>query len=45
MKLTIEIRPGEGGDDAKDLVQTQGTIYQQFLVRNGLKFKLIEQPG
>lgn len=45
MKLTIEIRPGEGGEDAKDLVHTQSTIYQQFLIRSGFKFKAISHPG
>lgn len=45
MKLTIEVRPGEGGADAKDLVATQGAIYRQFLTRNSLPFQTIQQPG
>jgi protein subunit release factor A len=27
MKLLLEIRPGEGGDDAKLLVEEQASIY------------------
>jgi len=36
MKILIEIRPGEGGDDAKLLVQDQGKIYLRYAERNGL---------
>lgn len=37
MKLSLEIRPGEGGDDAKQLVHDQAAIYQRFATRNGIK--------
>jgi protein subunit release factor A len=30
MKIAIEIRPGEGGDDAKLLVQDQAAIYLAY---------------
>lgn len=31
MKATIEIRPGEGGQDARLLCDTQGEIYMRYL--------------
>lgn len=37
MKLTMEIRPAEGGDDAKLLVKDQLAIYQAYAARHGLK--------
>lgn len=37
MKVLIEIRPGEGGDDAKLLVQDQAKIYLRYAERNGLR--------
>lgn len=37
MKLTLEIRPAEGGEDSKLLVHDQAAIYQSFAARNGLK--------
>ena len=36
MKLTLEIRPAEGGDDAKLLVHDQAAIYQRFAARNNV---------
>jgi protein subunit release factor A len=30
MKVAIEIRPGEGGDDAKLLVADQAAIYERY---------------
>ena len=36
MKLTLEIHPAEGGDDAKQLVHDQASIYCKFAARNGL---------
>lgn len=30
MKISIEVRPGEGGEDAKLLVQEQGRIYLRY---------------
>ena len=37
MKLLIEIRPAEGGEDAKLLVNDQGSIYARFAERHGAK--------
>jgi protein subunit release factor A len=37
MKILMEIRPGEGGDDAKLLVNDQAAMYLSFAERNGLR--------
>jgi len=37
MKLILEIRAAEGGDDAKLLVHDQASIYQRYASRNGLQ--------
>jgi protein subunit release factor A len=37
MKLSIEIRPGEGGDDAKLLVNEQANLYIAFAKRHSLR--------
>lgn len=44
MKLTIEIRPAEGGDDAKLLVKDHAAIYVNYAHRNGLGVK-VESKG
>lgn len=36
MKLTIEIHPAEGGDDAKLLTHDLATIYKRYAIRNGV---------
>jgi protein subunit release factor A len=36
MKLTLEIHPAEGGDDAKLLAHDQAAIYKRFANRNGI---------
>lgn len=36
MKVLVEIRPGEGGADAKLLVETQASIYLRYADRHGL---------
>jgi protein subunit release factor A len=36
MKLLIEIRPGEGGQDAKLLVTTQAAVYLRYAEKQGL---------
>jgi protein subunit release factor A len=36
MKVLIQIRAGEGGDDAKLLVADQAAIYLRFAQRRGL---------
>lgn len=40
MKVAIEIRPGEGGDDAKLLVNDQASIYAAYAERHGLEFEI-----
>lgn len=45
MKAILEIRPGEGGNDAKLLVLEQCKIYQRFATRNNLKLSLAESGG
>lgn len=37
MKLLIEIRPGEGGEDARLLVNDQAALYIRFSERQGAK--------
>lgn len=44
VKLTLEIRPAEGGDDAKLLVHDQAAIYQNYATRKGLK-AIVEARG
>jgi protein subunit release factor A len=44
MKLLIEIRPGEGGEDAKLLVADQASIYARFAEHHGAKVE-IEDRG
>lgn len=44
MKIILEIRAGEGGDDAKLLVQDQGRIYAAYAARMGLQAD-IEDEG
>ena len=34
--LYVEIRAGEGGEDAKDLVRLQASLYGKLCLRNGL---------
>lgn len=36
MKILIEIRPGEGGADARLLVREQASIYLQYANHHGL---------
>lgn len=46
MKLNIEIRAAEGGDDAKLLVQQQALIYEAYARRHGLRWSELERaPG
>lgn len=40
MKLTLEIRPAEGGDDARLLVHDQASLYTKFAARNGVKARV-----
>lgn len=45
MKVTIEIRPGEGGMDAKLLCEDQANIYIKYADRNGLKYSIASDEG
>lgn len=36
MKVQLTIQPGEGGDDAKDLVNEQLALYQRYAERHAL---------
>ena len=45
MKLSLEIRPGEGGEDAKLLVNDQATIYCKFAERIGARVEVEEEHG
>lgn len=40
MKVAIEIRPGEGGEDAKLLVSDQVAIYAAYARAHGLEIEL-----
>lgn len=40
MKVALEIRPGEGGDDAKLLVHDQAQIYAAYAEANRLGFDI-----
>lgn len=40
MKIALEIRPGEGGDDAKMLVHDQASIYAAYAEASGLSFDI-----
>ena len=42
MKVSIEIRPGEGGEDAKLLVHEQGKVYLRHAERAGLKAGVVQ---
>jgi protein subunit release factor A len=42
MKLVLEIRAAEGGDDAKLLVNEQAAIYLNFAKRTGLLVSALE---
>jgi len=42
MKLQIEIRPGEGGEDARLLVEDQTRIYLRYAERRGIRASIAE---
>lgn len=45
-EIIVEIRAGEGGDDAKDLVNWQFDIYSKYARKRGLEIDLIyDRPG
>lgn len=43
MKLNLEIRPGEGGEDAKLLVQDQAAIYIKYANSTGIKVSVTNE--
>jgi peptide chain release factor 1 len=43
MAIIVEIRSGEGGDDAKDLVQWQFQIYTKYADRKNLDIEILEE--
>lgn len=43
MKMTIELRAAEGGDDAKALVANQAAIYENYAKRQGLQAAVADQ--
>jgi len=43
MKIHIEIRPGEGGDDARMLVREQARIYTAYAENKGLAVEVTEE--
>lgn len=43
MKVILEIRPGEGGEDAKLLVQTQAGIYIKYSQNNALNTTVLNE--
>jgi protein subunit release factor A len=45
MKVAIEIRPGEGGMDAKLLTEQQSKIYIRYAERHGLKVEITADEG
>lgn len=42
MKVIMEIRAGEGGEDAKLLVKDQARIYMRYALRNKFSVELLE---
>jgi len=45
MKVSLEIRPGEGGEDAKLLVSDQAAIYCKFAERIHARIEVEEDHG
>ncbi len=45
MKLQLEIRAAEGGDDAKALVLEQAALYEAYAKRAGLRFVKKQELG
>jgi protein subunit release factor A len=43
MKLLLEIRAAEGGDDAKLLVEKQASIYQNYCAKHNLHVETIAE--
>jgi len=46
MRISIEIRAAEGGDDAKALVAIQAAIYRKYAERHGARAEAMTSgPG
>ena len=45
MKLHLEIRAAEGGEDARSLVATQASIYEAYAAREALRANLRAGKG
>jgi protein subunit release factor A len=45
MKLHLEIRPGEGGQDAQLLTTRQAQLYIEHAKRSGIRAKLTSSVG
>ncbi len=45
MEIILEIRPGEGGADARDLAQIHTRIYLKYAASCGLRTAAVDQPG
>jgi len=43
MKLHVEIRPGEGGEDARSLVREQSAMYIRFCNTNGIRVDVVQE--
>ena len=43
MKIILEIRPGEGGTDARLLVKEQASLYIRYAENNQLNIGIIEE--
>lgn len=45
MRIFIEIRAGEGGDDAKLLVQEQASVYLKACKRHSMRAEIMDQDA
>lgn len=45
MKLYVEIRSAEGGDDAKLLTSDQAKIYLKYSEKNGIKASVVSDDS
>lgn len=43
MKVLIEIRPGEGGEDARLLTRDQAALYLRYAEKHGLTASIEDQ--
>jgi len=45
MKVMIEIRPGEGGEDARTLVREQAKLYIRMAERAGVAIDVVHEEN